>query len=250
MAGLFAKLRRVFARKRAAAGKKNDMSRLEKALGYRFKDRNLLRLALTHRSYLAISGKSHEATNERLEFLGDSVIGLLVTEHLFTRFPQKPEGSLTHYKGIMVSRTALSRIAKELSLGRYLYLGVGEERSGGRRRESILADAMEAVMGAIYLDGGYEAARAVLVNVLLPRMEAVLKQEADRNYKSQLLEFSQARGYGLPEYEIRSEKGPEHAKVFEVAVKVQGKILGVGVGKSKKRAEQEAARRALQSLTK
>ena len=251
MCTLFQRIWRRFGKRRkkkVPSHRAPDLSPLEEALGYRFRNRELLKLALTHRSYLSVSGGSHIATNERLEFLGDSVIGLLVTEYLFTKFPQKSEGDLTQHKGIMVSRTTLSRIAGEISLGEFLFLGAGEDRSGGRHRESILADAMEAVIGAIYLDGGFEAARKVLQKVLMPRMSAILKQEIDRNYKSQLLELSQAKGYGLPEYEIRSEKGPEHAKTFEVAVRIRGKVLGVGVGTSKKRAEQEAARRALRSL--
>jgi|Deesub1362B_J571_1020462.scaffolds.fasta_scaffold18502_1 ribonuclease-3 len=250
MKSVLLKLRRFFSTKKNLERSDGDdeIAELEAKLGYQFSNRELLRLALTHRSYLAISGESHLKTNERLEFLGDSVLGLLVTEYLYEHFPRKSEGILTQYKSILVSRRVLARHARNLGLGRFLFLGTGEERSGGRRRESILADAFEAIVGAVYLDGGYNAAREFLFRTILNRVQAILKEEIHRNYKSQLLEYTQAKGMGMPEYEVCSERGPEHAKVFEVSVKIRGQVLGVGVGTSKKRAEQQAARIALEAL--
>lgn len=221
---------------------------LEDKLGYHFKNENLLKLALIHRSYLSTSGEKRHNTNERLEFLGDAVLGFIVTEYLYKTFSKKSEGVLTEYKSILVSRKILGQIARQIDLGSCLFLGQGEERSGGRKRRSIISNAFEAILGAIYLDGGYKAAKDVIYYLILSQLEPILKRELDRNYKSQLLEASQANGLGLPEYEVKKELGPEHEKVFEVVVRVQGKIKGIGTGKSKKMAEQNAAHHAIDSM--
>lgn len=187
-------------------------------------------------------------TNERLEFLGDAILGLIVTEYLFRSYPEKSEGLLSEYKSILVSRKILGRIARKIDLGFHLHLGQGEERSGGRTRASIISNALEAVLGAIYLDGGYGAVKNVLDHLLFAQLEPILNQELNRNYKSQLLESTQAIGLGIPEYEVKTERGPEHQKLFEVVVRVQGKVWGTGTGKSKKIAEQNAAQKALLNM--
>ena len=225
-----------------------SFKKLEKELGYCFKNKDLLKLALVHRSYLSISGEKRDHTNERLEFLGDAVLGFIVTEYLFNIFPEKSEGVLTEYKSILVSRKILGRIGHQIDLGSFLFLGQGEERSGGRKRRSIISNAFEALLGAVYLDGSYKAANYVIKHLILSQFEQILKSELDRNFKSQLLEATQADGLGLPEYEVKKERGPEHEKIFEVAVRVKGKVLGTGSGKSKKMAEQNAAHQAVENM--
>ena len=221
---------------------------LEDKLGYYFKNLDLLDLALVHRSYLSVSKETRYQTNERLEFLGDAVLGFIITEQLFETYPQKSEGILTEYKSILVSRKLLGRIARQIELGTFLYLGQGEERSGGRKRQSIISNAFEAVLGAVYLDGGYVAVKKVIHRLILKQLRQILDSELDRNYKSQLLESAQAIGLGTPEYEVKTESGPEHEKIFEVAVRVHGKVMGLGTGKSKKKAEQNAAHQALENI--
>ncbi len=218
-------------------------------LGYQFRDPDLLKLALMHRSYLSVSGEKNGQTNERLEFLGDAILGFLVTEYLFHRYPNESEGILTEYKSAIVSRKTLAHVAEQISLGQYLYLGYGEARSGGRVRHSNISNALEAVLGAIYLDGGFIAVKLVINRLILTNLEQILQSELNRNYKSQLLEYTQSKGLGLPEYVVQSERGPEHNKIFEVAVQIQGKIVGVGSGKSKKKAEQNAAQQAMNTMT-
>ncbi len=225
-----------------------SLKELEKKCNYRFKDLKWLQLALVHRSYLNISGGKHYDTFERLEFLGDAILGLLVTEYLFHNYPLKSEGTLTRYKSVIVSRKMLANFAREIDLGKYIYLGQGEELSGGRRRESILADAFEALLGAIYIDGKQKGVYSILNKLMFYNIEKILKDELHKNYKSQLLEYSQGNGLGLPRYEIKMETGPEHNKSFEVGVRVDGELLGFGFGKSKKKAEQKAAKIALEKL--
>lgn len=222
--------------------------RLEQALGYRFKSPEFLHLALVHRSYLTISGGKQFETNERLEFLGDAVLGMHITEYLYRLYPRKSEGVLTKYKSALVSRKTLGKLGKQLELGNYIYFGQGEERSGGKHRESILSDAFESVTGAVFLDGGHPAVKKILEKLVLPQVDDILSRELYKNYKSQLLEYSQANGMGIPKYETQVESGPEHDKMFEVGVILKGEMFGVGKGKSKKKAEQQAAKKALDTL--
>lgn len=224
------------------------LKELERKCHYRFSDLSLLKLALSHRSYLNISGGKHYDTYERLEFLGDAILGLLVTEFLFHNYPQKSEGTLTRYKSVIVSRKVLAEFAKEMDLGKYIYLGQGEEQSGGRHRKSILSDAFESLLGAIYIDGGQKAVKRILNKLLFPKISTILKKELHKNYKSQLLEYCQGKGLGLPRYEVKMETGPEHDKSFEVIVRLNGEQLGIGHGKSKKEAEQEAAKIAVENI--
>ena len=215
---------------------------------YHFNDNALIIQALKHRSYLSITGEDRLRSNERLELLGDSVLGLVVTEYLYKNFPDKEEGDLTSIKSLIVSRKILAKIARELDIGQYLLLNEAEEKAGGRIRPSIIADAIEAIIGAIYLDGGLQSAVNFIEVNLLAHIEEFLNEEQNLNFKSILLEYSQGKSYGLPIYSIKNEDGPDHNKLFTIEVKVNKKVLGVGEGNSKKKAEQMAAKKALKKL--
>ncbi len=217
---------------------------LEEALGYTFGNRELLRVALTHRSYANERGE--EENYERLEFLGDSVLGLVASQWLFERFPDRSEGRLAKLKSFLVSATVLARYARSLGLGPRLFLGVGEDRSGGREKPSILCDAVESLIGAVYLDGGLEAAREVVEPILGGALQA--RSEAHADFKTRLQERSQARGWGLPDYRVTAEEGPDHRKVFTVECSLEGRVLATGAGRSKKTAAQRAAAAALDQL--
>lgn len=218
------------------------LEELEERLGHTFADRGRLLAALTHRS--AAHETSLEDDYERLEFLGDAVLGLVAAEHLFRDLPEAREGELTRMKSRCVSAVALRAYADRIDLGAFLVLGLGEERSGGRQKDSLLADAMEAVFGAVYLDGGLGAVRRVAQPYLdLQRSQAT--GEADRDAKSALQELLQAAGIELPRYRVESEHGPAHDRTFVVEVLVQGRVAGRGRGGSKKAAETEAAAQAL-----
>jgi ribonuclease-3 len=220
----------------------------QRVLGFSFTDMDLLKQALTHRSASSNDGGDSDESNERLEFLGDSVLGLVVNEHLFREYPQDREGHLTQMKSLLVSKPILSVKARDMHIGQYLFMSPGEEESGGRDRSSILADAFEAVIGAIYLDGGMEAARAFIENRLMSGAREILRDRNHINYKSMLQELVQSEKKIHPQYRVTSEDGPDHEKVFTVAVLVGKSVLGRGKGKNKKQAQQEAARIALQSL--
>ncbi|GBD94061.1 ribonuclease 3 [bacterium BMS3Abin05] len=219
-----------------------------KTLQYQFKNSDLLALALKHRSFMGVNHNSHTESNERLEFLGDAILGLIVTEFLYEKFPAQSEGYLTEIKSLVVSRKILTQVARKIHLGDYLYLGPGEEKSGGRQRISIISDAMEAVFGAIYLDGGTEAVKTVIHRLILSDLDDILENGLNKNYKSQLLEYTQAQGLGTPEYVVEAESGPEHNKLFQISVRVKEKKWGMGHGKSKKQAEQQAAKDALSKI--
>jgi ribonuclease-3 len=222
---------------------------LEQKLGYTFTDSDLLRTALTHRSHVYRAGQERLQSNERLEFLGDSILGLIVNEHLYQSFPERSEGELTKIKSLVVSRTVLGRAAESIDLGRHLILAPGEVDAGGRKRASILSDAFEAVLGAMYLDGGLEPVRRFVSSQLLDSLEETLGDHRLANYKSQLQEKIQAQLKTPPRYKVHSTSGPDHAKRFVVEVVVRGRVLGKGEGNSKKLAEQRAAREALRTLS-
>lgn len=222
-----------------------DLADLESKIGYRFLDRQLIETALTHRSHAYRSGQERLQSNERLEFLGDSVLGLVVNEHLYRNYPERSEGELTKIKSLVVSRAVLWRAAEQLGLGRHLILAPGEVDAGGRTRASILSDAFEAVIGAIYLDGGLEAVEAFVTEHVLGALEETLADHQLANYKSLLQERVQAQLKTPPRYKVTSTSGPDHAKKFVVEVLVRGRVLGRGEGDSKKVAEQRAAREAL-----
>ena len=225
-----------------------DLPALEARLGHEFENQDLLSTALTHRSHVYRSGQERLKSNERLEFLGDSVLGLVVNEYLYQSFPERSEGELTKIKSLIVSRAVLGRSAENIELGQYLILAPGEVDAGGRTRASILSDAFEAVLGAVYLDGGLEPVRDFLARELLESMEETLADHRLANYKSQLQEKVQAHLKTPPRYKVSATSGPDHAKNFIVEVMVRGRVLGRGEGNSKKLAEQRAARQALRTL--
>lgn len=222
-----------------------DLKGLERVLKYQFKDPALARTAMTHRSYLhATPGRSGDS-NERMEFLGDSVVGLAVNEFLYNKFPKLREGELTKMKSLLVSRVILSRAATVMGLGHFVLLSEAENESGGRNRASILADTLEGIIGAVYLDGGLEPARKLTERLLLREVHEILSDANLANYKSMLQEYVQGEFKTHPQYRISSENGPDHQKLFAVEVVVNGRTLGRGHGNNKKEAEQEAARDAL-----
>lgn len=221
-----------------------------KQYGIAFEDPGLLKLALTHRSYLSVTGQGPRESNERLEFLGDSVLGLVTSEYLYRRHPDEHEGQLTKTKSLLVSKAILSRRALRMGLGRYVLMSHSEVESGGRQRLSILADAFESVLGAIYLDQGFETARKFIHQWLLAESDAITSDKRHTNYKSHLQEYVQSTYRTHPVYRIRSEYGPDHQKHFMVEVMVGRRTLGEGRGHNKKEAEQAAARDALERVEK
>jgi ribonuclease-3 len=216
--------------------------------GITFRDRNRFIRALVHRSFLNQNGVSRSNSNERLEFLGDSVLGLIVNEHLYKKLPDCGEGELTRLKSLLVSEAVLAQQAMSMGLGDFLLLGPGEEDSGGRERPSILSDAFEALIGAIYMDSGLDAARGFVSEWLLSDVEKIISAQDFENYKSALQECVQSEYHTHPRYRVCAEKGPDHCKVFSVEVLIDKKVLGRGKGKNKKQAEQEAAKNALSNL--
>src|SRR5437762_6254393 len=222
-----------------------EVQALERALRVRFRDRDLARASLTHRSFAFEQGL--EVTNERLEFLGDAVLGLVVTDRAFRQFPDLSEGELAKLRAAAVNMTSLAEVSRDLGIGELVLLGRGEELSGGRLKASILADAMEAVLGAVYLDLGLAAARRLIERLFWPRMEAYARGEGDRDYKTGLQELASQDIGSVPEYRVAS-KGPDHAKEFSATVYLAGQAWGRGQGRSKKEAEQQAAREAFTKL--
>ena len=218
------------------------MSSLEEVIGYKFRDAQLLTEALTHKSHAAEQGSPRH--NERLEFLGDSVLGMVVSYYLFLKHPSEDEGYLSKNKSAIVSRANLARWADEVGLGHYLYLGAGEHLSGGSKRHSILANAIEAVLGAVYLDGGL----APVEKIIIPWLEGQAPEKLDVDHKSELQELIQKRHKRPPDYEVMSETGPEHEKFFTIRVYLGKKTLGLGSGCNKKEAQQAAARNAIEYL--
>ena len=221
------------------------MRELEEKLGYRFRNVGLLEHALTHSSYANEHRSSGITSNERLEFLGDSVLGMVVAEYLFATHPHMPEGELTRTRAALVCETSLYEVACALNLGQYLRLGKGEDAGGGRTRPSILADATEATLAAVYLDGGIEPARSIIQTYILDKEQ---EKSADRDYKTALQELVQRHPGQAVSYRLIGETGPDHARVFVMEVSVGGKPAGVGRGRSKKEAEQMSAKAALEKL--
>lgn len=222
----------------------------EESFGVRFNDLKLLNQALTHSSYLYEKKKGGIVQNERLEFLGDVVLGLVVSEYIYDYYPDYREGELAKIRAVVVSRPILARIAKSRGVGEFLLLGKGEELTGGRKRNSILADAFEAIVGAIYLDSGLSVAREFVLSLLKEEIELANRDESVRDYKTVLQEFTQDRYKVLPAYGVTRVLGPDHKRSFEVDVIIKDKVFGKGRGKSKKEAEQDAAYKALNRLKK
>ena len=223
------------------------METLEKKLGYTFQDRSLLENALTHSS-CANESRGRLQSNERLEFLGDSILGMVVADHLYRNHPDLPEGDLTRTRAALVCEGSLVEVARALELGRYLKLGKGEDAGGGRERPSIQADAVESVLAAVYLDGGISAARRLIQHFILDHISRV--HDASKDHKTALQELVQRKTGQDLSYELVGESGPDHAKTFRMEVLLNGEAIGTGEGRSKKEAEQNAAAAAIQALTK
>ena len=219
---------------------------LEAAIGYQFKNITLLQNALTHSSYANERWHNPLASNERLEFLGDSVLGMVVAEYLFSHFQDRPEGELTRMRADMVCEKTLAAVANRVNLGEHLLLGHGEEQGGGRKRDSILADAVESIIAASFLDGGMEAAKGIIQRFILSDVPVIKPHNMD--YKTALQEQVQQKKNQVLTYHLVGESGPDHNKQFAVEVQLNGKPIGSGIGSSKKRAEQDAARMALEAL--
>ena len=225
------------------------LEKLQENLGYRFRDESLLRGALYHSSYANEHRNENIVSNERLEFLGDAVLGFVSAEFLYSRFPHAPEGELTRIRAALVREESLFEVAQALQLGGCLMLGKGEESGGGRQRPSILADCTEAVFAAVYLDGGMDCARDLIHRVLLSKGDIEVAESRRRDYKTELQELVQRKPHQVLRYELIGQSGPDHAKVFTVAVLLNGDPIGEGSGHSKKEAEQASARAALEKLT-
>lgn len=224
------------------------MKTLEKSLGYQFHDPALLEEALRHSSYANEHRGDNVFSNERLEFLGDSVLGFVTAEYLFAKHPTAPEGELTRIRALLVCEDSLHEVAQRLKLGEYLKLGHGEESCGGRTRPSILADATEAVFAAVYLDGGIRAASELIHRVLLDKEREEAAEAKRRDYKTKLQELVQRTPNQVLTYRLIGEQGPDHDKVFSFAVLLNDTVVGTGEGRSKKEAEQMAAKDALESM--
>ena len=222
------------------------INELEKAIGYQFRNITLLQNALSHSSYANERWHDSLKSNERLEFLGDSVLGMVVAEHLYRTFPDRPEGELTRMRADMVCEKTLAKVANGLGLGKHLMLGKGEEQGGGRSRESILADAVESVIAACYLDGGMTAAVQFIQKFILVNVPVTKLHNAD--YKTALQELVQQKKNQVLSYNLVGESGPDHDKHFQVELTLNGEVVGVGSGSSKKRAEQAAAQSAIERL--
>jgi ribonuclease-3 len=228
---------------------RDEFETLQRTIGYRFRDRGLLEHAMTHTSRANEDVSGGVADNESMEFLGDALLGFVVADMLFRDFPRFDEGQKSKAKASIVSTATLARLAERLQLGDHLLLGRGEEKTGGRRKQALLADTYEALIAAIYLDGGIEHARAFIVRELTPLVDEVRRDGVmGQDYKSALQELLQARDLPLPDYRLVSTQGPDHRKLFEIEVAVRGEPLASAIGASKKEAEQEAARAALEKL--
>ena len=222
---------------------------LQKKTGIIFKDAELLKLAFIHRSHLNEDKRMHES-NERLEFLGDSVLSLLTSQYLYRTYPEYPEGTLTNIRSSLVKTTSLSDISKSLGLGELLFLSHGEESSGGRTNPSLLADVFDAFLGAIYLDPGLDAAEKFLGKYLFPNAAGIIASKSYIDYKSLLQELIQQDSRISPTYHVIKSEGPDHARIFWVEARTAGRILGAGSGKSKQEAEQRAAMASLEKMGK
>ncbi len=226
----------------------NKIKEFEEIIGLNFADKNLLKTALTHSSYANENRSRHVKYNERLEFLGDSVLSLIVSRYLFENYPNLPEGELTKIRAAVVCEHSLCECASRLEVGKFLILGKGEEMTGGRTRVSILADAFEAILASIYLDAGLDVAREWALGQLYETIQFASKGRIQKDYKTTIQEYVQSRSTDKITYEVIHESGPDHKKSFEVNILVGGKVMGYGEGNSKKNAEQAAARDALSKL--
>ncbi|PIR89543.1 MAG: ribonuclease III [Candidatus Harrisonbacteria bacterium CG10_big_fil_rev_8_21_14_0_10_40_38] len=225
-----------------------NISELERIISYTFKDPNLIKESLTHRSYLNEDPKWPVSHNERLEFLGDAVVELIVTEELFFRFPDYTEGQLTPIRSALVNYQMMASISREISLEQFLFLSKGESKDIGRAREVILANTLESLIGAIYLDGGYQTAKSFILKFILSKLDEVMKKGLYKDTKSLLQEIVQEKFKLTPTYKVLAESGLDHQKTFTIGVFFGDKLIAEGVGYSKQEAEVEAAKLALDSM--
>jgi ribonuclease-3 len=225
-----------------------NSGKIEQIINYKFKDKSLLFKAFKHRSFLVISNESYDESNERLEFLGDSILGQITTDFLFHEFPHEPEGTLSQMKSVLVSRSVLSEICEELGLGEFLLIDKGEKKTGGKKRLSNLANLYEAIIGAIYLDSGYKESEKFVQNSLLVHKNDILNKKKHYNYKSILLEYAQSKGMGNPLYKLINESGPDHDKFFKIEVCINDGPKAIGDGRTKKAAEQNGAQNLLKII--
>lgn len=223
----------------------SNFAELEQELGLTFKNTEILRLAFVHRSYVNENDGDDLDSNERLEFLGDSVLEMAATRFLFDKFSSKPEGELTAIRSALVRGKHLGEVASKLNLGRFLILSKGEDNSGGRSKKYILANAIEALIGAIYLDRGYEAAEKFIHRYILQDVESIIAQGLHIDAKTKFQELAQEKANSTPDYRLIAEKGPDHNKSFEMGVYLGEELIAKGSGSSKQKAEQEAAQKAL-----
>lgn len=228
----------------------NDIKELLKKLQIEYKNIELYSEALTHRSFLNENRNVKISHNERLEFLGDAVLELIISEFLFEKYPDRPEGDLTSFRAALVKTESLAQISRELELGMYLRMSKGEEVTGGRDKDFLLANTFEAVLGAIYLDLGYIQCKNLVYQVLIPKLEGVVENRSDIDFKTKFQELAQAKYKVTPIYKVLSEQGPDHDKSFTMGVYIHDKEFGKGQGSSKQRAEEEAAQQALEIIDK
>lgn len=233
---------------RSAATSLQEMSQLEQLLGYKFNDKSILLNSLVHKSFANENNDFRGVNNEKLELLGDSVLGMITIEYLYGRFINLSEGEIVKIKSAIVSEAMLADFAKSIHLGRYIYLSRGEIVNGGTKRSSTLADSFEALIGAIYLDGGIISARNVLLSFLIPRIEDINANERVKDYKTILQEYAQSKYKEVPKYSLDGEYGPDHNKIFDISIHIRGLKVGSAEGKSKKEAEQKAAKAATEYL--
>ena len=229
---------------------KEKLSELELILEIEFKDKSLLKNALIHKSYLNEKDGQDLMSNERLEYLGDAVLELIMTSYLFMKYPDRPEGDLTSFRAALVKTESLAETSESLSYGKYLYMSKGEEGTGGRERPYILANTYEAVLGAIYLDHGLDIANKFVIRTLVPKLEGIVQHRLDIDNKSKLQNLAQEILKDTPTYDLVGEKGPDHDKDFKIKVIIANEDFGHGNGKSKQEAEQAAAEKALENWEK
>jgi ribonuclease-3 len=244
------RIKTLFPFLRKKANINNALEKLQTTLKYRFNNQYLLKHALTHKSFVNPEDKKGLLSNERLEFLGDSILNCLVTEHIYNLYPDYSEGQLSKIKSLLVSRKIIGEVAKDLKLGNCMIMGKSEKKSGGQERLSILSNAFEALIGAVYIDKGFNEVRKLLHFSLFEKLEHFISCESNVNYKSKILELSQGDGLGVPTYPLIACEGPDHAKKFTVGIEIAGIRLGVGSGYCKKDAQQNAAYRAINKYSK
>jgi ribonuclease-3 len=226
-----------------------DLTELQRTIGISFTDTSLLEKSLVHRSYLNENQGAATDSNERLEYLGDAVLGMVVAEKLYRDHPEFNEGDMTRLRSALVRRETLARVARSINLGKYLSLGKGEDTSGGRNKTANLACAFEALIAAVYLDRGFNETGELILRLLDREWEKAINKPMTTDYKSKLQEIIQSREQRIPTYHVTAAQGPDHLKTFEVEVRLGNTVLGRGSGKSKKEAETEAARKALENLS-